>query len=84
MLEAALNAAAEQVVEFTAHGHLLQRAGNRAPYAAPQGLYACRAGAEPAWLAVAIETDAQGGISATVAVPADWHGDHRLATAAPS
>ena len=83
MLEAALNAAAEQVVEFTAHGRLLQRAGNRAPYAAPQGLYACRVGTEPAWLAVAIETDAQWrALCATVAVPADWHGDHRLATLA--
>ncbi|MDX2168236.1 MAG: CoA transferase [Deltaproteobacteria bacterium] len=61
MLEAALNAAAEQVVEFTAHGRRLERMGNRAPYAAPQGLYACRPGADglPRWLALSIETDAQ-------------------------
>ena len=42
MVEAALNAAAEQIVEYGAHGVVLQREGNRAPHAAPQGLYACR------------------------------------------
>jgi len=60
MVEGALNAAAEQVIEFTAYGRLLARDGNRGPEAAPQGLYAC-AGSEPAaevWLALSIETNA--------------------------
>ncbi len=61
MVEGALNAAAEQLIEFTAHGHLMQREGNRSPYAAPQGLYACR-GSEPGrehWLALSIERDSE-------------------------
>ena len=55
MVEAALNAAAEQVVEYSANGTLLGRHGNRGPVAAPQGLYAC-AGTER-WLALAVVTD---------------------------
>jgi crotonobetainyl-CoA:carnitine CoA-transferase CaiB-like acyl-CoA transferase len=57
MVEGALNAAAEQLVEWSAYGAVLQRDGNRAPYAAPQGLYPC-AGSEN-WLALSIATDAQ-------------------------
>jgi len=57
MVEGALNAAAEQIAEYGAHGVVLQREGNRAPHAAPQNLYACR-GAEQ-WLALSVETDAQ-------------------------
>ncbi len=85
MLEAALNAAAEQVVEFTAHGRLLNRTGNRAPHAAPQGLYACRAddSAQPRWLALSIETDAQwANLCAAIDVPAAWGRDGGLATQA--
>jgi crotonobetainyl-CoA:carnitine CoA-transferase CaiB-like acyl-CoA transferase len=57
MVEGALNAAAEQIVEHGAHDIVLQREGNRAPHAAPQNLYACR-GREQ-WLALSIEGDAQ-------------------------
>ena len=61
MVEGALNAAAEQVIEFTAYGNLLEREGNRSPAAAPQGLYAC-AGSEPGaerWLALSVASDPQ-------------------------
>ncbi|OBJ55293.1 CaiB/BaiF CoA-transferase family protein [Mycobacterium sp. 1423905.2] len=57
MVEAALNAAAEQVVEFTAYRNLLSRLGNRSRSAAPQGLYQC-AGTER-WLAISVATDEQ-------------------------
>jgi crotonobetainyl-CoA:carnitine CoA-transferase CaiB-like acyl-CoA transferase len=57
MIEGALNAAAEQVIEYTAYGKLLEREGNRAPEAAPQGLYPCQ-GVER-WLAISVCTDAQ-------------------------
>jgi crotonobetainyl-CoA:carnitine CoA-transferase CaiB-like acyl-CoA transferase len=57
MVEGALNAAAEQVVEYGASGFVMQREGNRSPWAAPQGLYACR-GSEQ-WLALSVATDAQ-------------------------
>ena len=43
MVDAALNIAAEQVIEYSAYGALLERAGNRGPTAAPQNLYlSCR------------------------------------------
>jgi crotonobetainyl-CoA:carnitine CoA-transferase CaiB-like acyl-CoA transferase len=57
MVEAALNAAAEQVVEFGASGTVLTRDGNRGPGAAPQGVYPCTG--EDQWLAIAVATDAQ-------------------------
>ena len=57
MVEAALNVAAEQVIEWTANGVELQRMGNRAPGCAPQGLYACAG--EEQWLALSVATDAQ-------------------------
>jgi crotonobetainyl-CoA:carnitine CoA-transferase CaiB-like acyl-CoA transferase len=63
MVEGALNAAAEIVLEYTAYGNLLERNGNRSSNAAPQGLYAC-AGFDR-WLAISVETDDQ------------WHGLRR-------
>lgn len=61
MVEAALNAAAEQLVEFTAYGRLLERMGNRSPLAAPQGLYlCCEQASEPEpWLALSVTSDAE-------------------------
>jgi crotonobetainyl-CoA:carnitine CoA-transferase CaiB-like acyl-CoA transferase len=56
-VEAALNASAEQLIEYTAYGNLLQREGNRSPHAAPQNLYACQ-GTEQ-WLAISVATDDQ-------------------------
>ena len=57
MIEAALNAAAEQVVEYGATGTLLEREGNRGPLAAPQNIYACAGDEE--WLALAVTDDDQ-------------------------
>jgi crotonobetainyl-CoA:carnitine CoA-transferase CaiB-like acyl-CoA transferase len=62
MLEAALNVTAEQVIEYTAYGHRMQREGNRCPEAAPQGLYACAGhdpSSDPRWLALSVESEAQ-------------------------
>jgi crotonobetainyl-CoA:carnitine CoA-transferase CaiB-like acyl-CoA transferase len=62
MLEAALNVTAEQVIEYTAHGHLMERQGNRSPEAAPQGLYACighHVSENPQWLALSVASEAQ-------------------------
>ncbi|MFP6661982.1 MAG: CoA transferase [Myxococcota bacterium] len=61
MVEGALNAAAEQLVEFTAYGNRMQRQGNRSYEAAPQGLYPCRGHTleTPRWLALSVATDAQ-------------------------
>ncbi len=62
MLEAALNITAEQVIEYTAYGNLMQRQGNRSPEAAPQGLYACsghHVSENPQWLALSVVSEAQ-------------------------
>jgi len=78
LIESALNASAEQVVEYTAYGALLGRDGNRSPGVAPQGVYPCRG--EEQWLAVSVATDAQwDGLRRAVGDPA-WAGDVALAT----
>lgn len=61
MVEAALNAAAEQIIEYSAYGNTMEREGNKGPSAAPQNLYPCHAPEDTMehWLALAIETDAQ-------------------------
>ncbi len=57
MVEAALNAAAEQVIEWSATGAVLTREGNRGHGASPQGVYQCDG--DDRWLAISIETDEQ-------------------------
>lgn len=80
MIEAALNVAAEAIVEYGASGTLLHRDGNRGPVAAPQGCYEC---ADPeTWLAVAVATDAQWDALRTVLGDPAWARDPALATAA--
>ncbi|MGV0790011.1 CoA transferase [Mycolicibacterium sp. XJ2] len=63
MVDAALNVAAEQVVEYSAYGNLLQRQGNRGPTAAPQNLYRTSEldefGRPDDWVAIAVATDEQ-------------------------
>lgn len=62
MIEAALNVTAEQVIEYTAYGNLMQRQGNRSPEAAPQGLYACsghHVSENPQWIALSVANEAQ-------------------------
>jgi crotonobetainyl-CoA:carnitine CoA-transferase CaiB-like acyl-CoA transferase len=57
MVEAALNVAAEQVIEFSATGAVLSRVGNEGHGAASQGVYRCAG--EDDWIAVACVDDAQ-------------------------
>ncbi|HUE09184.1 MAG TPA: CoA transferase [Acidimicrobiales bacterium] len=63
MVDAALNVAAEQVVEHSAYGALLERQGNRGPTAAPQNLYRVAKPDESArddtWVAIAVANDEQ-------------------------
>ncbi|OBI87597.1 CoA transferase [Mycobacterium sp. 1245805.9] len=56
MVEAALNVAAEMVVEYSRNGIELRRNGNRGPGATPQGVYPCRGDDE--WVALAALDDA--------------------------
>jgi crotonobetainyl-CoA:carnitine CoA-transferase CaiB-like acyl-CoA transferase len=84
MVDAALNIAAEQVIEYSAYGALLQRAGNRGPTAAPQNLYRTNEidefGRLDSWVAIAVATDEQwNGLCESLARP-DWATDPALAT----
>ncbi|AEF37433.1 MULTISPECIES: CaiB/BaiF CoA transferase family protein [Mycobacteriaceae] len=86
MVDAALNVAAEQVIEYSAYGALLQRDGNRGPTAAPQNLYRTsdidEFGRLDSWVAVAISTDEEWiALCEALGRPA-WAADPSLATAA--
>ena len=80
MIEAALNMAAEQVVEYGATGTVLERRGNRGRGAAPQNVYAC-AGHEE-WLALAVATDDQWVALRGVLGDPEWARDPALDTLA--
>jgi crotonobetainyl-CoA:carnitine CoA-transferase CaiB-like acyl-CoA transferase len=55
MVESALNAAAEMLVEYSRNGIELRRDGNRGPGACPQGVYRCQGDDE--WVAIAAMGD---------------------------
>jgi crotonobetainyl-CoA:carnitine CoA-transferase CaiB-like acyl-CoA transferase len=73
MVEAALNAAAEQVAEYGASGTVLRRDGNRGPVAAPQGVYPCAG--DDRWLALAVVTDEQWQSLRSVIGDSGWAAD---------
>jgi crotonobetainyl-CoA:carnitine CoA-transferase CaiB-like acyl-CoA transferase len=84
MVDAALSISAEQVVEYSAYGALLQRAGNRGPTAAPQNLYRSadidEFGRVDSWVAIAVATDGQWqGLCGALGFPA-WATDPALST----
>ncbi|KKW66479.1 CoA-transferase [Mycolicibacterium elephantis] len=86
MVDAALNVAAEQVIEHSAYGALLQRDGNRGPTAAPQNLYRTNDidefGRADCWVAVAVADDEQwAGLREALGRP-DWASHPELSTAA--
>jgi crotonobetainyl-CoA:carnitine CoA-transferase CaiB-like acyl-CoA transferase len=85
MVDAALNIAAEQIVEYSAYGAVLQRAGNRGPTASPQNLYRNNEidefGRDDSWVAIAVETDAQWQALRAALGDPDWAADPELATA---
>jgi crotonobetainyl-CoA:carnitine CoA-transferase CaiB-like acyl-CoA transferase len=85
MVDAALNVAAEQVIEYSAYGAVLQRDGNRGPTAAPQNLYRTNEidefGRRDCWVAVAVATGEQwAGLCHALGGP-DWATDSALANA---
>lgn len=84
MVDAALSIAAEQVIEYTAYGALLERAGNRGPTAAPQNLYLSadidEFGRLDSWVAIAVATDDQwDGLCRALGTPS-WATDPTLTT----
>ena len=77
MVEAALNAAAEQIVEYGAYGHLMNREGNRSSWATPQGLYPSNDGR---WVALSIDSNSEWESLCTVLAPPSWARDPDLST----
>jgi crotonobetainyl-CoA:carnitine CoA-transferase CaiB-like acyl-CoA transferase len=86
MVEAALNISAEQVIEHSAYGALLERAGNRGPLAAPQGLYLAAGpdddGRDDSWVAVAVASDEQWVALRSALGEPTWAADPQLHAAA--
>lgn len=86
MVDAAANIAAEQVVEYSAYGALLERAGNRGPTAAPQNLYRSadtdEFGLLDSWVAIAVETDEQWAYLGDALGKPSWATDPALAEVA--
>ncbi|MFC9978546.1 CaiB/BaiF CoA transferase family protein [Gordonia sp. NPDC127522] len=85
MIDAALNVSAEQVIEHSAYGQTLMRAGNRGPAAAPQNLYQAAGtdefGRDDCWVAIAVATDLQWEALREALDDPQWARDADLATA---
>ncbi|HEX3796904.1 MAG TPA: CoA transferase [Acidimicrobiales bacterium] len=85
MVDAALNITAEQVLEHSAYGCLLERDGNRGPTAAPQNLYLTsdidEKGRQDTWAAIAVATDEQWTALVDALGRPEWASDPELATA---
>jgi crotonobetainyl-CoA:carnitine CoA-transferase CaiB-like acyl-CoA transferase len=86
MVDAALSITAEQVIEYSAYGALLDRAGNRGPTAVPQNLYRAadidEFGRPDTWVAVAVATDDQWRCLCDALGSPSWAVDPRLSTVA--
>jgi crotonobetainyl-CoA:carnitine CoA-transferase CaiB-like acyl-CoA transferase len=76
MIDAAINVSAEQVIEYSAYGSLLERDGNRGPGAAPQNLFRTadtdERGGRDCWVAIAVATDEQWQAVAHAVGRPDW------------
>jgi crotonobetainyl-CoA:carnitine CoA-transferase CaiB-like acyl-CoA transferase len=85
MVDAALSIAAEQIIEYSAYGAVLERAGNRGPTASPQNLYRTgeldEFGRDDSWVAIAVTTDEQWRSLREALGDPDWAADPDLATA---
>lgn len=87
LVEPALAVASEQVIEYTAYGHVLGRSENRGPFASPQGIFRCQPSGreeryEKAEVAIAIATDAQWSALARVMQRPEWESDASLTSEA--
>ncbi|MGO9506395.1 MAG: CaiB/BaiF CoA transferase family protein [Mycobacterium sp.] len=86
MVDAALSISAEQIIEHSAYGALLERAGNRGPTAVPQNLYRTADIDEfdrlDCWIAIAVATDDQWQRLCGALGSPQWATDPALATEA--
>ncbi len=79
MVEAALNVAAQLVVEHSAYGRVMMRDGDRGPAAAPQGVY--RTAGDDCWVAIAAPTDETWAVLANAIGARDLIAEPSLSTA---
>jgi crotonobetainyl-CoA:carnitine CoA-transferase CaiB-like acyl-CoA transferase len=86
MIGGALNVAAEQVVEYSAYGTLLERQGNRSAFAAPQGAYLTADllpdGKRDRWVLISVASDEQWGALRAVMGSPTWANNPSLLTLA--
>ncbi|MDT5278266.1 MAG: hypothetical protein QOE48_2226 [Mycobacterium sp.] len=86
MVDAALSVSAEQIIEYSAYGSVLQRTGNRGPTAVPQNLYRSadidEFGRLDSWVAIAVATDNQWERLRCAIGSPSWATDPKLSTEA--
>lgn len=86
MVDAALSVSAEQIIEYSAYGSVLERAANRGPTAAPQNLYRSadidEFGRLDSWVAIAVATDDQWERLCLALGSPSWATDPKLSTEA--
>jgi crotonobetainyl-CoA:carnitine CoA-transferase CaiB-like acyl-CoA transferase len=80
LIEAALNVAAQQFVEFAAYGRVVERYGNKSRVHAPHDVYRCR-GFEQ-WVAISVTNDEQWRALRHGIGSPDWAMDPELETTA--
>ena len=78
MFDAAIGIAAEPAIEWSAYGHLVERDGNRAVWAAPQGVYPTATTDRS--LALSVTTDGEWQALAAAIGRSDLAADDRRAT----
>jgi crotonobetainyl-CoA:carnitine CoA-transferase CaiB-like acyl-CoA transferase len=85
MVGASLNLAAQQVIEYSAYGRLLERQGNRSATCVPQGVYRTKDvdadGMQDRWIAISVADDAQWRALCAVLGADDWARDDALTRA---
>ncbi len=83
MVGASLNLAAEQIVEYSAYGHLLERRGNRSATCVPQGVFLTAdtdaEGMRDRWVAISVADDQQWRALCRVVGASTWAADAALA-----
>ncbi|MEX1253355.1 MAG: CoA transferase [Dehalococcoidia bacterium] len=75
--EAAVPLAGAALMDFAMNGRLPERAGNRSPWAAPQGCYRCKG--DDDWLVISIGNDGEWASFCNATGHAEWIEDDRFA-----
>lgn len=77
-MEACVQLLAPPVMDYMINGRVLERNGNRDPYAAPHAVYRCQG--DESWCAIAVFTDGEWGSLCSVIGDPEWTRQERFAT----